>query len=81
MSDVSVWSDCSAIYGPCFFGADEPGYLAFRAGRVLHGVGLVLGAVVPAVVEVGEGGHGLLVDTTAVAVDFGDAVVIDGGEV
>ena len=81
LSDIAVGTDGAAIEGPCLLRADEPCDLAFGSGGVLERVGLVLRAIVPAVVEVREGGHGLLVDATTVAVDLSNTVVVDGGEV
>lgn len=79
LTDVAVGADGAAVQGPSFVGADEPGYVSCGAGGVFEGEDLVLGAVVPAAVEVCEAGHGLLVDAAAVGVDLGDAWVVDGG--
>lgn len=48
---------------------------------VLEAEDLVFGAVVPAGVEVCEAGQRLLVHTTAIGVDFGNAGIVYGGKV
>lgn len=69
LSDVSVWPDPPPVQRPGLVAAHEPRHVAVCARRVLERVRLVVVAAVPVVVEVGHTRHGLLVYTTAVAVD------------
>ena len=50
LPDIAIGADGAGIQCPGLFSADEPGHIAFCAGCVLKGVGLVFSAVVPAVV-------------------------------
>lgn len=81
LTDVAVRSDGAVVEGPGFVSADEPGHLPCCTGGVFEGVDLVFRAVVPPGVEVGQAGHGLLIDAATVGVDFRDARVIHGGVV
>lgn len=50
LPDIAVGSDGASVQCPGLFGADEPRHLALCTWCVLEGVGLVFGAVEPAVV-------------------------------
>lgn len=81
LADVTVGADGAPVQCPGFVGANEPGHFALCAGGVLEGVDLVFAAVVPAGVEVGQAGHGLLVDAATVGVDLGHTGIVDSSEV
>lgn len=81
LANVAVGADGAPVQCPSFVSANEPGHVALCAGRVLEGVGLIFAAVVPAGVEVGQAGHGLLVDAATVGVDLGHTGIVDSSKV
>lgn len=78
LTDVPIGPDGAPVESPGFVGTDEPGDVSCGTGGVFEGEDLVFRAVVPAVVEVCEAGHGLLVNAATVGVDLGDAGIVNG---
>lgn len=76
LTNITIRANSSSIQGPGFVGPDKPGDVSFSAGGIFKGIDLVLGAVVPLIVQISETGHGLLIGTSSITVDLRYVTII-----